>query len=652
MKVQQKKWIRFRTYVVAIFFVLGLGVMLARAYQLQVSERARLTALAKANYRDRITLPSKRGGIYDRQGHALALTVEVGSVYARPSCIKKKQSVARKVARALRMQRRKVLSSLRSKHSFVWVKRRIPPPMIEKIKALGIDGIGVVPESRRYYPGRETAAHLIGFVGADNQGLEGLEKIYDSLLKGPPTRLLQLQDALGRPFLIQRTEPSGFGLHDLVLTIDKDIQFQAQQALEAAVRKAKAKSGQCLVVNPRTGEILALAVVPEFNPNIFSRYRPEQWRNRVVTDCYEPGSTMKAFLLAAALEEHVVNPQTRFHCENGTFGIAGKTIHDTHPYNILSVQDIIKYSSNIGALKMGRALGYGTFARYLGRFGFGRKTGIRLLGEQSGFVRSSKKAKEIEKITAYFGQGMTVTTLQLAMAMGALANGGELMRPFVVSRVRDSSGKVTQVTKPRVVRRVLTKRTCRRVSRILEGVVEEEGTGSPASIRGFRVAGKTGTAQKVDPRTRRYSSRKYEAIFAGFVPVDDPKLVIVVMVDEPKGVAYGGIVAGPVFREVGQWALNYMRVSPRVEVASAKEVPKPENIDPKVRIRMPIVSQKGNGHLPDFKGQTMREVLRNGKALGLKVVLKGTGLAYKQFPRPGIPLKKVSVVKVRFRPPA
>lgn len=652
MKVQQKKWIRFRTYMVAVFFVLGLGVMVARAYQLQVLERDQLAALARANYRDRITLPPKRGTIYDRQGHALALTVEVGSVYARPSCIKDKRSVARKIAGVLRMQRQKILPLLESKRSFVWVKRRIPPPMIEKIKALGIDGVGVVPESRRYYPGRETAAHLIGFVGADNQGLEGLEKSYDSILRGPPTRLLQLQDALGRPFLTQQTEPSGSGLHDLVLTIDKDIQFHAQQSLEAAVRKSKAKSGQCLVVNPRTGEILALAVVPEFNPNIFSRYSPEQWRNRVVTDSYEPGSTMKAFLLAAALEEHVVNPQTRFNCENGTFGIAGKTIHDTHPHGILSVQDIIKFSSNIGALKIGRALGYGAYSRYLERFGFGSRTGLGVLGEQKGFIRSAKTAKEIETITAYFGQGMSVTSLQLAMAMGAIANGGELMQPLLVSQVRDSSGKVIQETSPKVVRRVLATKTCERVCRILEGVVEKEGTGSDASIRGFRVAGKTGTAQKVDSGTRKYSPRKYEAIFAGFVPVEDPRLVIVVMVDEPEGIPYGGMVAAPVFREIGQWTLNYMRVSPQVEVASAKEVREPENLDQKVRIRMPIVPQKGNGHVPDFKGQTMREVLRNGKTLGLKVILKGTGLAYEQSPRPGIPLKKVSIVQVRFRPPA
>jgi cell division protein FtsI (penicillin-binding protein 3) len=652
MKVLQKKWIRFRACLVAVFFVLGLGVMFARAYQLQVLERDRLTALAKANYLDRITLPSKRGGIYDRDGNALALTVEVGSVYARPSCIKDKPGAVRKIARVLRVSREGVRASLRSKSPFVWIERRIPPPMIEKIKALGIDGVGVVPESRRYYPGRETAAHLLGFVGADNQGLEGLEKVYDSLLKGPPTSLVQLQDALGRPFLTQQTEPAGTGLHDLVLTIDKDIQFETQQSLEAAVRKSKAKSGQCIVVNPRTGEILALAIVPEFNPNIFSQYRPEQWRNRVVTDCYEPGSTMKAFLLAAALEEHVVNPQTRFNCENGRLGIAGKTIHDTHPYGILCVNDIIKHSSNIGALKIGRALGYGKFARYLRRFGFGSKTEIGLLGEQKGFIRNAASAREIEEITAYFGQGMSITSLQLAMGMCAIANGGELMRPFVVSSVRDSSGKVVQSTGPEVVRRVLTEKTCTEVSHILEGVVEKGGTGSEASIQGFRVAGKTGTAQKVDPESRRYSSDKYEAIFAGFVPVDDPRLVIVVMVDEPKGVPYGGIVAGPVFREVGQWALNYLRVTPLVQTASRREVPAPQSIDQKVLVRQAMTQGSPKEHLPDFSGETMREVLRAGKALGLRVDLKGSGLAYKQSPRAGISLKKISVLKVEFRPPA
>lgn len=660
MKVVQKRWIRFRTYLVAGFFVLGLGVMLARAYQLQVLESGRLQGLAKADYWDRIELPPKRGGIYDRGGHALALSVEVGSVYARPKSIKDKNKVARDLSRVLGENRRRILSCIRSNRPFVWIKRRVSPPMAEKIRELKIDGIGVVPDTRRYYPGCELAAHLIGFVGADNRGLEGLEKKYDGLLKGPPESLLQMQDALGRPFFIRRTEPSGYGVHDLVLTIDKDIQYKAEQSLEAAVNKTKAKSGQCIVVDPSTGAILAMAVVPEFNPNIFSQYHPGQWRNRIVTDCFEPGSTMKAFLLGAALQEHAVTPNTKFNCDEGSIEIAGRTIHDAHPHGVLAVRDIIKYSSNIGAIKIGRKLGYKKYYEYLEKFGFDSKTGIGLPGEQKGFIRDPDTARPIEEDTSFFGQGLTVTCLQLAMAMGAIANGGKLMRPYVVSRVLDSSGRIVQRTDPKVVRRVLPESTCKEVARILEGVVEEKGTAPEAAIQGFQVAGKTGTAQKVDPKTRRYSLTKYDAVFAGFVPVDHPRLVIVVMVDEPKGIPYGGVVAGPVFREVGLWSLNYLRVCPDTAWAS-KESDRGSATSPvratgdscqgvRIRLRIPILAR--DGRLPDFTGQTMREVLRNGRALGLKVDLDGSGLAFKQYPRPGVSLKKVSVLKVRFKPPA
>lgn len=660
MKLDQKRWIRFRTYLVAIFFVLGLGVMLARAYQLQVLESGRLQEVAKADYRDRISLPPKRGGIYDRGGHALALSVEAGSVYVRPKCIKNRNKAARELSRVLGENRRKILSCIRSDRPFVWIRRRVSPPMAAKIRDLKMDGVGVVPDTKRYYPGCELAAHLIGFVGADDRGLEGLEKKYDGLLKGPPESLVQMQDALGRPFFIHRTEPSGYGVHSLVLTIDKDIQYKAQQSLEAAVNKTKAKSGQCVVVDPSTGEILAMAVVPEFNPNIFSQYHPGQWRNRIVTDCFEPGSTMKAFLLSAALQEHAVTPNTTFDCDNGSIQIAGRTIHDAHPHGILSVREIIKYSSNIGAIKIGRKLGYKKYYDYLEKFGFNSKTGIGLLGEQKGFIRNPDTAKPIEEDTSFFGQGLTVTCLQLAMAMGAIANGGELMRPYVVSRVLDSSGKVVKRNTPKVIRRVLPESICREVGRILEGVVSEKGTAPEAAIQGFRVAGKTGTAQKVDPKTRRYYSNKYDAIFAGFAPVGHPRLVIVVMVNEPKGIPYGGVVAGPVFREVGSWSLNYLRVSPETAWASkgtdsrggtfpTREADRCKQ-EIRMRLRMPILGR--DGRLPDFTGQTMREVLRNGRALGLKVDLDGSGIAFKQYPKAGVSLKKVSVLKVRFKPPA
>ncbi len=660
MKVKQKNWIRIRIYIVAVFFVLGLGVMLARAYQLQVLDRDRLEAIALANYQNKITIPPKRGVIYDREGHELALSVEVGSVFAHPKQIKNKAVTARALSKVLGEDRRKILSSLRESNPFVWIKRQVSPPVMEKVKSLEMEGVGVVKGSRRYYPGREVAGHLLGFAGADNQGLEGLEKKYDAFLKGPATQLVQLRDALGRPFTLRETVSADSGIHDLILTIDKDIQYKAQEALEAAVRKTQAKSGQCVVVEVSTGEILAMAVVPKFNPNIFSRYRPEQWRNRVVTDIFEPGSIMKAFLLAAALEEHVVSPGTRLNCEEGSFEVAGHKIHDTHPHGILTVREIIQYSSNIGAAKIGQKLGYKKFSRYLTLFGFGNKTGVDILGEQKGFVRSEKSAKEIEEITSFFGQGLSVTTLQIAMAMGSIANGGKLMRPYVVSRVVDHSGKIVQSTGPEVVRRVISEKTSSMVTHILEGVVSEKGTGSEAAIRGFRVAGKTGTAQKANPRTGKYFAHKYEALFAGFVPVGNPRLVIVAMVDEPHGIPYGGLVAGPVFSNVGLWSLTYLRVTPQAKWASIQQ--KSEKIetsdseagstapDIRIHVRMPVAVT--DGRLPDFKGQTMREVLRNVRSLGLKVEVNGSGLVCKQYPRPGVSLDKVNLLKVEFSPPA
>ncbi len=651
MKVKEKKWIRFRIYLVAFFFLAGLGTILARAYQLQVLERDRLASIARAGYRGTIKLLPKRGTIYDREGHELAVSVEVESVYAHPNLVKRKNDAAKKLSRALNLSRRKTLGLLRGDSPFVWIKRKISPKEVKRVRALGLEGVGFTTETRRYYPGREIGAHVIGFAGADNQGLEGLERKYDAVLKGPEHTLVKMRDALGRPFYISRPTSKGPEMHDLVLTIDKDIQYRAQQALQRAVTKTRAKSGHCIILNPETGEILAMAVVPLFNPNIFWKYKPDQWRNRAITDSYEPGSTLKTFLLAAALESRIVSPRTTFYCEEGKFQFASHIIHDTKGYGTLTVSDIIVFSSNIGAVKMGRKLGYKKFVTYLEKFGFGSKTGIDLNGERDGFIRPSKKAKEIDRANIFFGQGMTASSLQIALAMAAIANGGELMRPFVVKAIRDQSGRVVKEMKPQVIRKVISTKTARKVAQILEGVVSEDGTAPLAAISGYRVAGKTGTSQKVDPRTKSYSRKDYVAIFVGFVPADKPRMVILMTVDEPEGKPYGGLVAGPAFQEVGTWALNYLGITPQVELAAAKT--EPETQGPKVSrlIHRPKTLSKKPGLLPDFRGQSMREVLVGGRALGLNVVLEGTGLAVKQTPRPGSSLRKINTVKVSFRPP-
>jgi cell division protein FtsI (penicillin-binding protein 3) len=655
MKVREKKWIRFRIYLVAAFFLLGLVAITARAYQLQILEKDRLESIARDGYIGTAELPPKRGTIYDRGRHELAISVEATSVYAHPNLVKAKAEAARKLSRILDLKTDQILRQLKSSGSFVWIERRISPNLAGRVKALELKGVGMIPETRRYYPGKETASHLIGFVGTDNQGLEGLEKKFDELLNGPRYRYIFMRNALGKPFFISRPHPSDHRMHDLVLTIDKDIQYKAQQALKSAVRKTRARSGQCLVVDPETGEVLAMAVVPEFNPNVFNKFQPYQWRNRIATDSFEPGSTIKAFLLAAALEESVVTPQTEFDCEEGKYTIGTHVIHDTHEHGIMSVSDIIVQSSNIGAVKIGERLGYETFYRYLKNLGFGERTGEEFLGEREGFIRSPEMATPIDQANLFFGQGMTATSLQLAMAVGAIANGGNLMRPYVVKLIEDESGSVVKRNRPSVVRRVFSSKTARKVSRILEGVVGEKGTGPEAAIRGFRVAGKTGTAQKVDGETKRYSTERFVSTFMGFVPADNPRLVIVVVIDEPKGIPYGGLVAAPVFREVGLWSLNYLRVNPRPNVRAwlANEVTHTRETSnrPASAALKRISLNIQEGFLPDFTGLGMREVIKKAETLGVEVLLEGTGLAVKQHPQPGLPLNKVHMVKVNFRPP-
>lgn len=677
MRFTEKKWIRFRIYVVATVFALGLSVILARGYQLQVRERDKLTRIARKGYSGTVKLPPMRGTIYDRKGNELAVSVEVASVYAHPQRVEDKARAAEKLARVLSLSNAEVRGELEKKTSFVWLRRKVPPETAERVRKLGLKGVGTTAESKRFYPGKEIAGHLIGFSGTDNQGLEGLEKAYDRYLKGPEYVLIQMRDALRRPFFVSRPTPRDEDgevrfMHDLVLTIDKHIQYKAQQALQEAVEGAKAKSGQCVVVDPQSGEILAMAVVPSFNPNSFGKYSPEAWRNRVVTDCYEPGSTMKAFLISAALEKTVVSPQTRFHCENGQFQVANHVIHDTHEYAELTAEEIVVLSSNIGAVKIGWKLGYRTFTDYLRGFGFGKKTGVDLIGERAGFIRPADEARAIDRANVFFGQGLTVTSIQLAMAMAAVANGGRLMRPHVVKEIREVNGRVVRRTRPQVVRRVLSPETARKVKNILSGVVSDRGTAPRAAIAGYQAAGKTGTAQKVDPKTKRYSRSKYVALFVGFVPVDDPRLVCLVLVNEPKGSSYGGVVAAPAFQEIGRWALNHLRVTPRLKLASVSEGPGPREevtfeflkdgagaVTEEERAGMSAHLAGGEDaapapperKLPDFRGKSMREVLRKGTDLGVRVVLEGSGLAVEQEPEAGVGLSRVSAVRVRFAPP-
>lgn len=636
MKVSEKNRINTRIYVVSAIFAFCFFIITLRAFQLQIIEGKSLKEKAKREYIDEITVTSKRGTIFDRNGKELAVSIDAKSIYARPFMIEDKENVSAILSKFLGDSEKEILKRLRRKKSFVWIKRRIPEDVAEKLMALKIKGIGAIGEARRYYPAKEIAAHLIGFVGVDEQGLEGIERRYDEVLRGRKYKLIELKDALGRPFciktIIQETTKN------LILTIDREIQFKVQKELKAAVEREGARSGQAIILDPYKGEVLAMAVYPEFNPNLFWKYKPSFWRNRVITDCYEPGSVIKPFLVAAAIEEGVVTSDTVIFCENGSYKVADHIFHDLKRYGDLKVSEIIMVSSNIGAIKIGEMLGYQKFCDYLRRFGFGKKTGIDLIGERTGWIREVPESRPVDQRAIFFGQGISVTSIQLATAMAAIANGGLLLRPYVVKKIVDSEGNVLKERKPRIIRRVISEDTAKKVKRMMELVVKK-GTGRLAMIEGFSVAGKTGTAQKVDPKTGRYSQKKYVSIFIGFVPVERPKILALVLLDEPKGIPYGGVVCAPVFRRIVKWTLAYLGISPKRRFVFFKKYEEK---------RKRMVYKKG--FLPDLRGMTIREVLRIALKNRIRIKIKGTGFAVRQIPKPGTPVKKINVLKVYFSP--
>ncbi|HEY5932624.1 MAG TPA: penicillin-binding protein 2, partial [Nitrospira sp.] len=449
---------------------------------------------------------------------------------------------------------------LRQDRSFVWLARKLDPEQGRRLDRLSLDGIGVVMEGRRFYPKGPLLAHVLGFSGMDGEGLEGVEHRYESYLHGEKRMMVLQRDGKGRAvFPKGMTERSPTPGQSLTLTIDEVIQYIAERELEDAVVRAQAKSGTMIVLDPKTGAVLAMAVSPRFDPNAVSALGPDRWRNRALTDAYEPGSTMKTVMAAAAIEERVVRPNTMVFGEHGHMTIANTVIHDHERLGWVSFAQVIQKSSNIGAAKTGMALGEQRLYRYLQAFGFGQRTEIDLPGEGIGLVRNPKDWGRRSVASISMGQEIGVTPLQMVSAVAAIANGGVLMKPYVVSEIRDAEGHVLRQVPPQAKRRVISPETARSVTRILEGVITD-GTGTKAAIPGFRVAGKTGTAQKIDPRTGTYSVSRFVASFTGYVPADNPQLAMIVVIDEPQGDAWGGAVAAPVFSRVGEQALSYLGV--------------------------------------------------------------------------------------------
>ena len=563
-KSKPLKWIRFRIILVGAALGVCFALMMGRAFQLQVIEGEQLQSRAVGQYKKAFHNFSKRGSIYDRNRTELAVSINVSSICAYPRKISSTKKTASALARALNMKRRTVSEKLLSGKRFVWIKRHADPTEVSQIRNLELDGIDFITESRRFYPLKSLAAQVIGFCGMDGRGLEGLEFYYDSFLKGHETNRTVLRDALGRGFTSKGPSPEGKPGNNLILTIDKNIQYIAEQALSEGVMEFWARSGMALVIAPKTGAVLAVAHVPRFNPNSFGQYEPWIWRNRAITDSFEPGSTLKIFLSAAALESGACKPRSEFYCENGAYRIGKNVVHDVRPHAELSLQDILKYSSNIGAAKVGKKVGAAYLYHKLKEFGLGERLGIDCPGEIRGSLMPVRDWSEIDTGVISFGQGLSVSALQLAAAVSTIANDGILMKPYLVQGMTDVQGRIIKSFQPTVLRQVISSENAWRLTRMMERTVEKGGTGVQAALRGHRVAGKTGTAQKADPVRRGYAKDKYISSFVGFVPAENPEIVVLVVVDEPQKHHYGGVVAAPVFRRIIRETLRYLKVPPEL----------------------------------------------------------------------------------------
>ena len=571
----------------------------------------------------------------DRAGEPLALSLEAQSVYARPHRIHDPGSVSRALAKILNLDVVEVKQKMTSDKPFVWINRQIGPQEAAQIQTLGIGGIGMFYEPNRYYPQGQLAGQVIGFVGRDSEGLEGLELHYNGYIRGETGSSVAERDALGRRVLVQgvgglQIPPGG----DIHLTLDTSIQHLAEKELEATISKYRAKAGTAIVVEPFTGEVLALANYPSFNPNNFSKQSSQQKRNRAIADSFEPGSTFKTILAAAALEEGVVGKDDLFDCEMGKYAYAGKLIHDTHPYGWLPFSKILQVSSNIGFTKVAEKLKRERYFKYIEKFGFGQVTGIDVPGEVPGLLRKPESWSAIDLATHAFGQGISATPMQMVMAYAAIANGGFLMRPYLVRRVVGSKGEVLLENQPHVVRRVVSEKTSRLLASMLKEVTNEGGTGTMAKVEGFEVAGKTGTAQKADLTHGGYAAKRVGS-FVGFVPADAPKLVALVLVDEPEVNVYGGVVAAPVFRNIARGALRHLAVAPQKPDLVPATVGQAE-LPVRQVLKKEIEVADGNAAaVPDFVGLSLREAVEKARAMRVKVKMRGNGYVVRQSPAPG-----------------
>lgn len=632
-----RRTIRRRALVAGVGLVAWTAAIEARLVYLQVVSHERMLALAERQQLETVDAPAKRGEIRDRNNRVLAYSVDVDTVYAVPADIDDPAGVAAKLCRALDNCTPNDRAALQTRLSrkglrFTYVERFVSRETYERVKALDLEGVGFMKESRRFYPNKELASQVLGYVGTDNVGLGGLEAAYNKVILGNAGSMLVQTDARRRAFSrVERTPTTGATLE---LTIDQQLQHIVERELAAGVRAHKAAGGTAVVMDPATGEILAMASYPTFNPNVFRDSTPEARKNRAVTDLYEPGSTFKLVTASAALEEGLVSPDDPIDVSAGQISFKGRTIHDDHHYGVLSFADVMVKSSNVGAIKIGLKLGRDKLGAYVSRFGFGRPTSAEFPGESPGIVWNPAKLNDSALASVSMGYQVGVTPLQMVSATAAVANGGRLMKPRIVRAVvKDGVRTAAELVE---VRRVVSPRTAAELTTIMEDVVTR-GTGKGfTEVEGFTVAGKTGTAQKLV--NGAYSHTDYNVSFTAFVPSRRPVFAITVVVDTPRnGFYYGGSVAGPIFKKIATAALRHQGVPPTVFPAPPVLVDrKAQMVAPVAGVPMVVTVTDDGGHaMPDLLGLGAREALRRLARLGVLVKVQGSGVVVAQYPEAG-----------------
>jgi cell division protein FtsI (penicillin-binding protein 3) len=687
LRTFEGRWVRVRMGIICGLLALGTGLVVAAGHSVMVRDGSEWRELAEKQRQRRLRLSPKRGSVYDRNGSALAISIDVPSVSMDSIELLRgvppqevpvfARRAAERIASALELEAPEVERKILRQRRFAWLKRRITLAEADKLHDLEssesksgeepLRGLLVEAEGHRYYPQRALGGPLLGFVAPDGSGKDGLELALDNDLGGQRELLTGLRDRSGHLlFLDGIQDERTLAGNDLYLTIDQGIQNLAEQELGRAAQTFEAIGGSVVVIAPQTGEILALANWPSYNPNDYRFSETGSRRLRGVADRFEPGSTAKIFTLAAGLETGAVHPNDQLFCENGRMAVDDVVIRDTHPAGMLSVAQALALSSNICMGKVGMAVGGQRLYEVFRRFGFGQETGLPLPGEAGGvLLPRGRPWVKVETMAAAFGQGISVTNLQMALATAAIANGGKLMEPILVRRVQSGTGDLVREAVPRVRRQVISAGVARTVADMMVGVTEGNGTGVQAKANGFTVAGKTGTAQKADPRTGRYSVDSYVASFVGFVPARQPVLAIAVTIDEPMVEHQGGAVAAPVFRRIAEAALNYLGVTP--EGTRATDVRLLVNAADPARRASELIQRSGGPALqevrepkqalapgrirvPDLTGLPVREAVRKGIELGVKPRVVGTGLLAHQEPGPGAALGKGETLILVFEP--